>query len=123
MGVSRLAPHRIRARYKQALAEIPLPVRSFDRIDPAALTVIGETVIAERRLRFGILAQVPRLWVTVPDQVPPVLGYLTGLDTGRPDLHITELDHFDWARQSGRGAHIKRAALTARKTAHRTCEG
>jgi hypothetical protein len=123
MGVGRLAPHRIRAKYAKALKEIPLPVRSFTGIDPAALTVVGESEVGDRRLQFGVLAGTPRLWITVHDQVPPVMGYLTGFGTRRVDLHITEPDHLDWARRPGRAAQIKRAALDAWNRAHRTCEG
>jgi hypothetical protein len=123
MGVGRLAPHRVRAKYAKALKEIPLPVRSFTGIDPAALTVVGESEVGGRLLEFGVLAGTPCLWITVRDQIPPVMGYLTGFEARRVDLHITELDHLDWARQSGRAAQIKRAALDAWHRAHRNCEG
>ncbi len=123
MGVGNLAPHRIRARFAEALAEVPLPVRSFTGIDPAALIVIAETEVAERRLQFGVLAQIPRVWVTASDQIPPVLGYLSGLDSGRPELHLTESDHLDWARQHGRAARIKREGLAAWQAAQRECKG
>ncbi|GAA1662788.1 hypothetical protein GCM10009830_05100 [Glycomyces endophyticus] len=123
MGLGRLAPHWIRARYAKALNEIPLPVRSFGGIDPAALTVLAEVEIAGQVLRFGRLAQVPRLWITLPDQYPQVMGFLTGLETGRPDLHLTELDHLEWASRPGRAAHIKREALTAWNIPSRNCEG
>jgi hypothetical protein len=52
MGVESLAPQRIQAKYTRALAEIPLPVRSCSRIDPAALIVIGSTEIACRHPRL-----------------------------------------------------------------------
>ncbi|WP_030144375.1 hypothetical protein [Glycomyces sp. NRRL B-16210] len=126
----------MRARYARALAEIPLPVRSFAGIDPCALTVLGETEIADRRLRFGVLVGTPRLWIALAESdsgvspegsvalsVPSVLGYLTGLDSGAPELHITELDELDWSRKPGRAAQIKREAMTVWRSAQRECEG
>lgn len=127
MGLGRSAPHRARARYAKALKEIPLPLRSFGGVDPGLVTVIAETEIADRSLQFGVIAQVPRLWILAPGHNPPVVGFLTGLDTGsgssRLDLNITELDHLDWASHPGRAARIKREALAAWTAAHRTCEG
>lgn len=123
MGVGRLAPYRVRAAYAKALAEIPLPVRSFTGIDPAALKTIGEAEIAGRVLEFGVLLGTSRLWVTMPGQVPPVLGYITGLDNGRYELHLTELDHHEWARHTGRPVLIKREAQAVWQAAQRECEG
>jgi hypothetical protein len=127
MGVGRLAPHRVRAKYAKALAEIPLPVRSFNGIDASALRVLAEVEIAGRRVEFGVLAGTPRLWITLPEGVPQVLGYLTGLDSaasaGALQLHITETDHLEWARHTGRSARIKTEALAAWLAAQRECEG
>jgi hypothetical protein len=127
MGVGRLAPHRVRAKYTRALAEIPLPVRSFTGIDPSALQTIAETAIAGNRVEFRILAGTPRLWVLLPDSLPQVIGYLTGLDCtaegGAPEFHVTETDHLEWARHTGRAARIKREALAAWQAAQRECEG
>ncbi|WP_205325856.1 hypothetical protein [Glycomyces sp. YM15] len=128
MGVGRLAPYRIRARYDQALREIPLPVRSFGGIDPDGLTTVAETEVFGRQVRFGVLYAIPRLWITLPEHVPPVLGFITGFDTTAsgsacPELHITGLDHLDWARQPGRAAALKREAVAAWHVAQRECEG
>lgn len=123
MGVGRLAPHRVRARYAQALKEIPLPVRSFAGIDPGGLTTVGEAEIAGRRVQFGVLYAIPRLWMTFPEHLPPVLGFLTGFDCTDPELHITELDHLGWARQPGRAAALKREAVAIWQAALRECEG
>jgi hypothetical protein len=113
----------LRAKYARALAEIPLPVRSFERIDPSALQILAETDIGDRRLRFGVLAATPRLWVAFTNDLPPVLGYITDLATGAPQLHITELDHVEWARHTGRARAIKAAALAAWHAAQKECEG
>lgn len=147
MGVGRLAPYRVRARYAKALKEIPLPVRSFTGIEPAALHTLAEAEIGGRRVEFGILAGTPRLWVSCPEHLPPVIGYLTGLDsaafnsavfnsaefnsavfnsaTGSValELHITETDHLEWARHTGRAARIKTEGLAAWQAAQRDCEG
>ncbi|MDN3241841.1 hypothetical protein [Glycomyces tritici] len=128
MGVGRLAPHQVRARYAQALKEIPLPVRSFTGIDPGGLTPVGEAEIAGRRVQFGVLYAIPRLWITFPEHLPPILGFLTGFDgtagdAMRTELHVTELDHLDWARQPGQAATLKRAAADIWRAAQRECEG
>jgi hypothetical protein len=116
--------------YARALAEIPLPVRSFEGIDPSALQVLAEADIGDRRIRFGVLATTPRLWIAFTDELPPVLGYITGLinpgpgaGPGAPQLHITERDHLEWARHTGRVRQIKSTALAAWNAAQRECEG
>ncbi|WP_030154937.1 hypothetical protein [Glycomyces sp. NRRL B-16210] len=123
MGMTHLGPHRARARYEKALKAIPLPVRSLEGIDPGVLVNVGETEIAGRRIEFGILPGSPRLWITVPDHLPPVIGYAAGFDSRRLDMHLTELDHFDWTTSPGRVAALKRAAFAAWTSAQRDCEG
>lgn len=123
MGVGRLAPHRVRERYAKALNAIPLPVRTVTGIAPDALVGVGETEIAGRRIGFAILPGTPRLWITGPDQVPPVIGYATGFESRRLDVHLTEPDHIDWAASPGRTAALKRAAVDAWTASQRTCEG
>lgn len=123
MGVGRRAPHQVRARYARALAEIPLPITSFSGIDPGGLVTIGEAEIGGRKLHFGLLYAIPRLWISFPDRLPPVLGFVTGLDAQTTDLHITDLDHLEWARQAGRAAQIKREAVAVWQAAQRECEG
>lgn len=126
MGVGRLAPHRVRAKYARALAEIPLPVRSFDGIDPTALTIVAEEAIANRTVQFGLLAGTPRLWLVLAEEQPQVLGYLIGLENAvlnEGGLHITAPDHIAWARQSGHVRQLKTAGLSAWQAAQRECEG
>jgi hypothetical protein len=123
MGVGRLAPHRVRERYAKALKAIPLPIRTFTGVAPDALVSVGETAIAGRRIEFAILPGTPRLWITAPDLVPPVIGYATGFETRLLDVHLTEPDHRDWACGPGRVATLKRAAFDAWTRAQRTCEG
>ncbi|KPC70129.1 hypothetical protein ADL26_17920, partial [Thermoactinomyces vulgaris] len=101
MGRGPFAPHRIRARYAKALNEIPLPVRSFTGIDPDSLAILGEVQIDDRLVRIGILYAIPRLWIVLPEHVPPMLGFVNGMGTGRTDLHVTEPDHLEWSRRPG----------------------
>jgi hypothetical protein len=138
MGVGRLAPHRVRARYARALAEIPLPVRSREGTDPRTLVMIASATVADRELFFGLLPHHPRLWVVFAECDPPILGHLTGLSDatfnggpsagsatapGEPELHITALEHLDWVRSDDRAARIKREAVAAWQAAQRECEG
>lgn len=124
MGVGRIAPHRVRARYAQALRSIPLPVRSFGAVDPGGLTTIGEAEIDDRLVRFGVLFAIPRLWITFPEQVPTLLGFVTGFDgAAKPELHLTEPDHLAWARKPRRTHALKREAAAAWEAAQRDCEG
>ncbi|WP_205324996.1 hypothetical protein [Glycomyces sp. YM15] len=138
MGVGRLAPHRVRAKYARALAEIPLPVRSREGTDPRTLVMIASATVADRELLFGLLPHHPRLWVVFAECDPPILGHLTGLSDatfnggpgpgsvtapGEPELHITAREHLDWTRLGGRAAQIKREAVAAWQAAQRECEG
>ncbi|THV30211.1 hypothetical protein [Glycomyces paridis] len=123
MGVGRNSSYRIRERYAKALKAIPLPIRTLSGVDPQALVNVGETELAGRRIVFAVLPGSPRLWITVPDLLPPVIGYASGFDTRRLDLHLTELDHIDWAAGPGRVTALKRAAHEAWAAAQRDCEG
>jgi hypothetical protein len=122
MGVGRLAPHRIRERYAKALNAIPLPIRTLTGVDPRVMVSVGGAEIAGRRVEFAILPGTRRLWITAPDHIPPVIGYATGFEPRLLDVHLTELDHIEWASGPGRVAALKRAALDAWTSAQRTCE-
>lgn len=123
MGVGRLAPHRLRAKYARALAEIPLPVRTTSGLDAQALTMLAEATVADRGVQFGTLTEMPKLWVAFVAVDPPVLGYLTGLAAGKPELHVTETAHLEWARTAGNSAALKREAMTVWAAVQRECEG
>lgn len=123
MGVGRLAPHRIRAKYARALAEIPLPVRTGPSLGARALTMLGDATVDGRHLHFGTLADMPKLWVAFAELDPPVLGYLSGLVSGSPELNITETSHLEWARSGGNTAAIKREAMVVWQAVQRECEG
>lgn len=123
MGMMHLSAHRARARYAKALNAIPLSVQTPAGIDPEALTTVGSAEVAGRRVEFGVLPGSPRLWITVPGHFPPVVGWVSGFETRRLDLHLTELDHLDWTAEPGRTAALKRAAFDAWTSAQRECEG
>jgi hypothetical protein len=123
MGVGRLAPHRIRAAYARALAEIPLPVRYHPGLDPAALTFLAEATVADRSVRFGTLAHAPKLWVAFAEVDPPVLGYLSGLAAGDPEIHVTDPVHVAWSSEPGHATALKRAAMEVWQAMQRECDG
>ncbi|GAB4007458.1 hypothetical protein GCM10029992_61260 [Glycomyces albus] len=123
MGLGRTAPHRLRATYARALAEIPLPVRSIAAPIDEALTVLGQAQIGGRPIRFGTLAEAPRLWVAFADTSPPVFGYLSGLVGERPILQVTETTHLPWTREADHTEQLKRHGLEVWRAAQRWCEG
>ena len=123
IGMTRVPTQRTRDRYAKALNAIALPVRTPTGIDPDALITVAHTEIADRHITFAILPGSPRLWITVPGQLPPVIGHVSGFDTRRLDLHLTEPDHYYWATGTGRVAALKRAAFDAWTNAQRDCEG
>lgn len=123
MGLGRKAPHRTRAAYARVLAQIPLPVRSIGAPAHQALTVLGQTVIADRLVQYGTLTEAPRLWVAFPESAPSVFGYLTGLVADDPQLHLTEPVHQHWALQPGRSEAVRRHGLAVWHDAQRICEG
>ncbi|GAB3995913.1 hypothetical protein GCM10029992_14470 [Glycomyces albus] len=123
MGLGRRAPHRSRAAYAAALAQIPLPVRAVSVPVEEALTVLGTTEISGRTVQFGTLAEAPRLWVAFPDATRPVFGYLTGLPSGSPLLQVTDKSHLAWTRAGDHTEQLNRAGLEVWRAAQRWCEG
>ncbi|GAB3997446.1 hypothetical protein GCM10029992_20350 [Glycomyces albus] len=123
MGLGRKAPHRVRTAYAHALAQIPLPVRAISAPVAEALTVLGTTEIGGRPIQYGTATTAPRLWVAFADATPPVFGYLTGLATGRPTLHVTDQRHLNWTRTGDRADQLKRHGLALWRDAQRTCQG
>ena len=123
MGLGRNAPHRNRAAYARALAQIPLPVRAITAPAEEALTVLDTAVIGGRTIQFGTLTTAPRLWVAFTDQAPPVFGYLTGLVAEQPILHLTAETHCEWTNQPAHTEALKQHGLEVWRTVQRTCEG
>lgn len=136
MSLSRYAPQRIRANYLRALKALPIPAPQVEQVDPSLLTVLGRAWIGGRPIVLGTLAEAPRLWVAFNDANtdadhdtgPSLLGYVTGLVTGEPDLWICDEAHRAWTLEGDNAAHLKRAAARVwfecrREVGHRECEG
>lgn len=128
MSLSRYAPHRIRATYLRALKELPIPTAPPEAVDPSELTVLGRAWISKRRIVLGTLAEAPRLWLAFTDHDPPLIGYVTGLVVGEPELWVFEDAHRAWATEGGNAAALKRAAAhvwfeVKHPTGYRECEG
>lgn len=122
---SRFAPHRTRARYLNALKALPIPVSLTDPPDPARITVLGTATVADRTVRFGTIASAPRLWMSL-DAEGPLLGYVTGLVAGEPDLWVCEGVHRDWVLNAANTRELKHAAARVWFTCvehGRECEG
>ncbi|MCH7232016.1 hypothetical protein L0U85_14290 [Glycomyces sp. L485] len=123
MSLSRYAPHQIRARYQRALSALPIPAASAAGIDPKRLTILGATSIAERQIIFGTLADAPRLWLAFNDTEPDLIGYMTGLVVGEPDLWISDPAHQAWALEGDNTTLLKCAAARVWFACLRDCEG
>jgi hypothetical protein len=122
---SRTAPYRIRARYLRALKAMPLPVDLVDPPDPSRLTVLGTETVGERLVRFGTVSSAPRLWMALASDEtgPHLIGYVTGLVVGEPDLWVCEGAQRDWALETANADGLKRAAERVWSTCLQDCEG
>ncbi|MCH7229649.1 hypothetical protein L0U85_02050 [Glycomyces sp. L485] len=119
--MNRYAPSRIRAAYGRALNRTPIPAQAVVAPDPAGLTVLGSANVAGRAVDFGVCADAPRLWVTFGDTEPALLGFLSGLVLGEPDLWVCESAHLAWAGTNAPG--IKQAAADIWFDCQKHCEG
>ncbi|WP_026928622.1 hypothetical protein [Glycomyces tenuis] len=126
---SNFAPHRIRARYLRALKSMPIPVSLADPPDPARLTVLGTEPVGDRLVHFGTVASAPRLWMALSGAGPAVevdgrlLGYVTGLVVGEPDLWVCDGAHRDWVFDAANSRELKRAASRVWFSCVQDCEG
>ncbi|MCH7232841.1 hypothetical protein L0U85_18570 [Glycomyces sp. L485] len=123
MSLSRYAPHQIRARYQRALNTLPIPAATAHTIDPERMTILGETTIAGRQIAFGTHTDAPRLWVTLNDTEPDLIGYMTGLITGEPDLWICNPKHQTWTLEDDNTLKLKQAATRVWFDCQRDCDG
>ncbi|GAB3648564.1 hypothetical protein [Glycomyces tarimensis] len=125
MSLARYAPHHIRAAYQRSLAALPIPALLPEPIDPNELTILGRALISGRPAAFGTLADAPRLWVAFKSAETglSLLGYMTGLVTGEPELWVCDEAHRAWTLDGDNTANLKRAAARVWFDCQRTCEG
>ncbi|MCH7231839.1 hypothetical protein L0U85_13390 [Glycomyces sp. L485] len=121
--MSRFSPPRVRAAYAKALAQVPIPAQTVAAPDPSALTVLGSATIDGRAVEFGVCADAPRLWVAFADAEPALLGFLSGLVVGEPDLWVCETTHLSWIRAGTNAPEVKRAAAKVWFDCQKFCEG
>ncbi|GAB3647068.1 hypothetical protein [Glycomyces tarimensis] len=123
MSRSRFAPHQIRTRYLHALTALPISVQLTDSPDPASLTVLGSETIANRTVDFGTIATAPRMWLAFAATDPALLGYVTGLALGEPELWVCEATHRPWVLQGTNTRELKQAATRIWFACQRACDG
>ncbi|WP_026928854.1 hypothetical protein [Glycomyces tenuis] len=122
MSRSRTAPDRIRSRYLRALNALPLTVQLAHPIEVDRLTVLGTHTIADRTVNFATMASAPRLWLAFADRTPALIGYMTGLIIGEPELWLCETAHRDWVLERDHTPRLKEAAAIVWFTCQQTCE-
>ncbi|GAB3655557.1 hypothetical protein [Glycomyces tarimensis] len=114
---------RVHARYLTALQAMPIPVNLPDRPEADRLTVLGADTIADREVRFGTVSSAPRLWIAFAEVEPPLLGFMTGLVAGEPDLWICEDAHRAWAFDPANARSLKLAGARVWLSCISECEG
>ncbi|HEX2144679.1 MAG TPA: hypothetical protein VHG10_09245 [Glycomyces sp.] len=99
----RYTTRRIRARYRNALTAIPLPIRYIDPpdaalpIDLAGLPVLAAETVDERLVRFSLVIGQTRFRLTFKETQPELIGYVIALDSPNPRLVVSEPLHTEWA--------------------------
>ncbi len=105
------------------MSPAPNTIRPTTVPDPGRLTVLGHDTVADRRIRFGTHAELPRLWIAFTDHRPALLGYVSGLVVGRPTLWISEPAHEPWAHEGATASELKEAAERVWASCLRVCDG
>lgn len=123
MSRLRNAPLEVRRAYQRALAA--LPAKSTVVYPPPldTLIVVGAAVIDGRTLVFGVHSDHPRLWITTDSaDGPNLLGHLTGLVNGEPDLWICDPEAWRWILKGDIAEQIEAAAVRIWEECLRDCE-
>lgn len=124
---SRFASHRVRFRYLNALKTSPIVVGLAEPPSVDDLSVLGTAEVDGRALRLGTMrtgaVPIPRLWIAFETIEPALLGYVTGLVTGEPDLWVCEPAHRQWTFAGANAAKLTRAATGVWFASLNECEG
>jgi len=124
MSRIRNTPLEVRRAYQRALAS--LPVQSTVVFPPPleTLKTVGAAVIDGQTLAFGVHREHPRLWITVDTGDGPILlGHLSGLVNGTPDLWICDHDSWPWILSGDIADQVEAAALRVWQECVRDCDG
>lgn len=124
MSRFRNAPLEVRRAYQRALAS--LPIQSSVVFPPGldTLATVGEAVVDGQTLVFGIHGDHPRLWITADSpEGPSLLGHLSGLINGTPDLWICDHDSWPWILSGDIADQVEAAALRVWQECLRECDG
>ena len=85
---------------------------------------MGEAVVDDRKLAFGILRNHPRIWITTDTpEGPTLLGHLTGIVNDVPDLWICDHESWPWILNGDNATRIEEAALHIWQECLRNCDG
>lgn len=124
MSRIRYAPLETRRAYQRALAALPVPTTVVFPPELDALTTVGAAVIDGRTLAFGVHGGHPRLWITSGGpEGPNLLGHLSGLVNGVPDLWICDHDAWPWILSGDVADRIEEAAVRVWGECVRDCGG
>ncbi|THV40941.1 hypothetical protein [Glycomyces buryatensis] len=111
MSARRTSPQTIRHSYHRALAALPLRSTIAQLPDPLRLKTVGAAIVDDRTVVFGVHNNRPSLWMTAEHQPgsaeatvypsphlrrPRVVGYVTGLVLGKPDLWVCDPESWNW---------------------------
>ena len=118
-----------------------MPVRPADPPDPARLTLLGAASVGGRVVGFGTATSAPRLWMALEAPAAPaapagadrfaeargaagsLLGYVTGLVVGEPELWVCEGAYREWVLDTANAQALKRAAARVWCSCIEECEG
>ncbi len=124
MTTVRSAPEFLQRAYHRALVTLPLRSTRTEVPEASSLTVLGEAVVDGREIAFGTRSTRPKLWIsTAGAEDPRVIGHLTGLVLGMPELWICDDASWEWVNSGAVSAQLKEAAARVWADCVRNCDG